>query len=110
MADIISSEMAAGRVNGKKKITSLDTAFKLKGNQPFSFLVVPKEDVTNGVISNVAEEIGLIVSLRCMTDSAAGDFPVYFHRWTEGSIVEIPAGAINLTTYDVYVGAGKAVD
>lgn len=104
----ITNEQAAGRILAKTKLTSLAAGYSIDG-KPFSILVVPKEDVTNGVISNVAEEIGLIVSCKCYADAEASDMPVYFHRYTEGAIVELAANAIDLTTYDVYVGAGMAI-
>lgn len=100
----VTTELSAGRINAHGKIASLATAFKK--NNPFSILIVPKADVTTGVISNVAEEIGLIVSVRTYQNDAAADLPVYFHRWTEASIVELPITAIDLNTYDVYWGSG----
>ena len=104
----ITNEQAAGRILAKTKLTSLAAGYTLNGN-PFSILVVPKADVTTGVISNVATEIGLVVSCKCYADAAASDLPVYFHRWTEAAIVELATNAINLTTYDVYVGSGMKI-
>ena len=99
--------MQAGRVNAHSKLTALP--FSLRTKQPFSIMLVPKADVTTGVISNVDENIGLIVSCKCFADTAASDLPVYFHKWTEASILELPENCIDLTTYDVYVGSGTAI-
>ena len=108
MSGHITNEQAAGRVLAHTKITSLAAGYSLDG-KPFSILVVPKADVTAGVISNVDTNIGLIVSCKCYADAAASDMPVYFHRYTEGAIVELAVNAIDLTTYDVYVGSGMAI-
>ena len=106
MGGYITSEKNAGRVLAKGKIESLTSAFNL-GGKPFSIIVVPKADVTDGIISIVSESIGLIVSCKCYAEDSAGDLPVYFHTWTEADIVEIAADAIDLDDYDVYYGAGE---
>jgi hypothetical protein len=106
MTGYITSEKNAGRVLAKGKLTSLTAAFNL-GGKPFSVLIVPVADVTEGVISNVAESIGLVVSCKCYAESAVSDLPIYFHTWTEADIVEIAADAIDLDDYDVYYGAGE---
>lgn len=108
MSGHITNEQAAGRILAKTKLTSLTAAYNLDG-KPFSILVVPKADVTTGVISNVDTNIGLVVSCKLYAESAASDLPVYFHRWTEAAIVELAITAIDLTDYDVYVGAGMEI-
>lgn len=104
---MISLEMQAGRVNAHSKLTALP--FSLRTKQPFSILVIPKVDVTTGVISNVDENIGLVVSCKLFADATASDFPIYFHKWTEAAILELPENSIDLTNYDVYVGSGTSI-
>jgi hypothetical protein len=108
MSGYITNEQAAGRISAKEKLTSLSEGFNLAG-KPFSILVVPKTDVTDGVISNVDQNIGLIVSCKLYADATASDMPVYFHKYTEALVVELGVNAIDLTAYDVYVGSGIVI-
>lgn len=92
----VSIPMSTGRVLAHGKITSLSAAFKLNGNIPFSIFVKPITG-TDDIVT---------VSCKCYLDSAASALPVVVGKWDEAAIVEIAAGAINLTQYDVYWGAG----
>lgn len=103
---IVSGEMQAARIAAHGKITSLTSAFKLASGNPFSIFVIPKANISNGVISQ-PDNVGLVVTLKCLQDDASAAFPVMFNTWTEAAIVQIDASAINLTTYDVYWGSGN---
>lgn len=101
------SEMFAGRINNHGKIASLTSAFSLSSGLPFSICVVPNADIATGVIESDATNLGLIVSCKTFQGESATGLPVYFNTWTPAAIVELPASAINLTTYSVYWGACK---
>jgi len=98
----ISEVSQSGRINSHDKVASLP--FSLEG-KAFTINVVPKADVAAGVITK-GETSGLIVSLKTYQNEAAKNYPVYFHQETLLSIVEIPADAIDLATYDVYWWCG----
>jgi hypothetical protein len=100
----VSSEMAAGRISSHKKITDLTNGFKLENGTHFTLFIVPKANVTAGVIG-VPDNAGLMVDCKLYQDDDSSDFPVLFNQWTEAAIQEISADAIDLTTYDVYWGA-----
>lgn len=79
------------------QITSLTNGFNLNG-LPFSIYVRPKSTVT---------ATDMVVNAKCITDSEASALPVPFNDWTPAAIVELAADAINLSSYDVYWGAGN---
>jgi hypothetical protein len=92
----LSDEQVAGRINCKGQIPSLSSAFKLKGEVPFSLFIIPVADSTAPII----------VSARLVHESVVGNCPFNVNCWNEPSVVELPANAINLTNYTVYWGAG----
>jgi hypothetical protein len=96
-----SETMVAGRLNSKGEITDLTSAFKLAGGLPFSICVVPKAATTDTL---------LIVELKLYHDDAASDFPCPISDWTPGNILEIPAEAIDLLSYNVYWGCGQKAE
>jgi len=96
-----SSQMVAGRINSKGEITDLTSAFKLSNGLPFSICVVPKDPTTDTL---------LIVELKLYHDDAASDFPCPISDWTPGNILEIPADAIDLLSYNVYWGCGQKAE
>lgn len=105
----VSDLMGSLRILSHGKITSLTAAFSLSNKQPFSIFVVPKANVTAGVIS-IPDNAGLLVGCKCYQDDNASDLPVLFNQWTEAAIIEVSATAIDLTTYDVYWAAGCDVE
>ena len=106
MKGYVSESMTAGRIVSKGKIAALP--FSFSSFNTFSIFVVPKANVTAGLIS-VPNDAGVLVSCKCYQDDASSNLPVLFNQWTEAAIVEIPTDGINLTTYDVYWGAGVDV-
>lgn len=105
----VSDLMGSLRILSHGKITSLTAAFSLSNKQPFSIFVIPKANIAAGVIST-PDNAGLLVSCKCYQDDNASAIPVLFNQWTEAAISEIGATAIDLTTYDVYWGAGRDVE
>jgi hypothetical protein len=103
----ISEAMRAGRIGSFGKITSLATAFKLEGEVPFSILIVPKADVTAGVITKTTDTSGLEVNCITTQNDTAAKYPVYFHEETLLAITEIAIDAIDLDVYDVYWNCGS---
>jgi len=97
----LSNEQRATRGIVHGKINSLATAFKLAAESPFTIVIVPKENVTSGVIASPANA-GLLVNMKMYEDDAASMYPVMFNWPSEALIYEIQAGAIDLAVYDVY--------
>ena len=102
----ISEVMGAGRVLSHAKIAELP--FKFNSANTFSVFIVPKANVTAGVIS-APDNTGILLNCKCYMDDNASNLPVIFNQWGEAAITEIPAEAIDLATYDVYWGAGADV-
>jgi hypothetical protein len=100
----VSPEMFAERVLAHGKIASLTTGFKFTVFIPFSIFVVPKSNVTTGVISSPSNA-GLLVNCKCFQDDVNSNLPVLFNQWSEAAIIEIAVNAIDLDVYDVYWGA-----
>lgn len=90
-------EMQFSRILTHGQITSMTNGFSLDG-EPFSIYVRPKGTVT---------AVDMTVSAKCIGDKNLSALPVPFNDWTPASIVELGANAINLSSYDVYWGAGK---
>lgn len=97
----VSPEMYATRLGSHGQITDLSSPFKLDPEVPFSICVVPKQATT---------DILLIVDLKLHQDDESSDFPVPLSDWTPGGIVEIPAEAIDLLSYDVYWACGTKAE
>jgi hypothetical protein len=93
----VSETVNAGRIVSHGKITSLTSAFSLTSGQPFSIFVIPK---------NGTDVLPITAVCKLMLDSAASACPISLYCWNEVMIVELGATAINLTTHDVYWGAG----
>lgn len=102
----VSEIMNSSRIVSHGKIAQLP--FKFTTFNPFSILVIPKANVTAGVIA-APDNAGLLVNCKCFQDDASSNLPVLFNQWTEAAIIEIPADAIDLDVYDVYWGAGANV-
>lgn len=102
----VSETMNSSRICSHGKIAELP--FKFTSFNPFSIFVVPKANVTAGVISS-PDNSGLLVNCKCFQNDNASDLPVLFNQWTEAAILEIPDAAIDLAVYDVYWGAGAYV-
>jgi len=102
----VSESMNAGRILSHGKISALP--FTFTSFNPFSIFVVPKANVTSGVIST-PDNAGMLVDCKCYQDDASSDIPVLFNQWTEAAIIEIAEDAIDLDDYDVYWGAGVDV-
>lgn len=92
----VSIPMSTGRVLAHGKITSLASAFSLPGGVPFS-IFINKLTGTNDILT---------VNCKCYLDNTASALPVVVGKWDEAAVSEIAAGAINLTQYEVYWGAG----
>ncbi|MBO6117382.1 MAG: hypothetical protein J6P44_02440 [Bacteroidales bacterium] len=93
--------MYAGRVNAHGKITSLASDFSLKNNEPFALYVHPK---------TFTEDVMMTVNLKAYKDTGFSDCPINFDMWNPVSVVGIKAGAIDLTLYDVWWGAGEGIN
>ena len=102
----VSETMRTGRIIWHTQITDLSNGFQLANAVPFSLLVVPKANVTAGVIS-APTNLGLVVSCRMYQDDDFFFFFLYFNTETVAAIMELDIDAIALDTYDVYVGCGS---
>ena len=80
------------------KVASLTNGFKLDDGRPFSVYVRPKSST---------DDVDVVVNAKCIGDSAASAIPVPLNAWSEAAIVELGNNAINLSSYDVYWGAGS---
>jgi hypothetical protein len=105
----VSDQMRSGRIVSHGKITDLTNGFKFKNEVPFSLLILPKINVTSGVIS-APTNIGLVVSCKMFQDDEFSDYPVYFNNETVAAIREIAPGAINTEEYDIYWGSGSKAE
>lgn len=99
----VSNEMIAGRLLSHGKIESLEQAEVF--DVPVSIMIVSKAKITGALIAPDSNQ-HLLVNLKLYQDDAASLFPCPIGQWTEGSIKEIAATAIELATYDVYWAAG----
>ena len=95
----MSSEMYSQRILSKGQITDLTKGFAL-GGVPFSIYVRKK---------SVSLETDLLVNCQLICDKEPGGFPVPVGDWTPAAIVKIAPGAIALSDYDVYWGAGEKI-
>lgn len=95
----MSSEMYSLRILSKGQITDLTNGFDLKG-VPFSIYVRKKA---------VSLDTDLLVSCQLICDNGFGEFPVPVSDWTPAAIVKLAPGAIALSEYDVYWGAGEKI-
>lgn len=85
------------RILSKGKITNLTNGFDL-GGIPFSIFVRKK---------TVTMDSNILVNCRLICDKSLGELPVPVGDWTPAAIVKIAPGAIALSDYDVYWGAGE---
>jgi hypothetical protein len=95
----MSSEMYSQRILSKGQVTDLTKGFDLNG-VPFSIYVRKKA---------VSLETDLMVGCKLICDNEFGEFPVPVGDWTPAAIVKIAPGAIALSEYDVYWGAGEKI-
>ena len=96
----ISEQMIAGRIVSHGQITDLSTAFSVSGNLPFTVWAQPKDDTVTSVMINC----------KCYQDEVASPAPVACGDWSPLAIVEIEAGAVDLTAVDLYWGCGYNVE
>ena len=96
----ISEQMIAGRIVSHGQITDLSTAFSVPGNLPFTVWAQPKDDTVTSVMINC----------KCYQDEVASPAPVACGDWSPLAIVEIEAGAVDLTAVDLYWGCGYNVE
>jgi len=87
------------RILSKGKISDLTKGFDL-GGVPFSIYCRKK---------TVSMEVDLVVSCQCICDKSMSDLPVPIGDWTPAEIVKLAPGAISLSDYDVYWGAGEKI-
>jgi len=104
----VSDQMRSGRIVSHGQITDLTAGFKPVNAVNFSIVVIPKANITTGVIS-APTNIGIMVSMAMYQDDDFSDYPVYFNNETIALIKEIEADAIDLDTYDVYWSSGSKV-
>jgi hypothetical protein len=95
----MSSEMYSLRILSKGQITDLSKGFGLNGI-PFSIYVRKK---------TVSLETDLLVGCQLICDDRFSEIPVPVGDWTPAAIVKIAPGAIALSEYDVYWGAGEKI-
>lgn len=88
------------RVWSHGQITDLSTAFSVPGNLPFTVWAQPKDDTVTSVMINC----------KCYQDEVASPAPVACGDWSPLAIVEIEAGAVDLTAVDLYWGCGYNVE
>ena len=96
----ITDMMRASRIPNGGLIEELP--FSLN-DEPFSICVIPKANITDGVISQ-PDNIGLIIPVVLLNSDTAKNFPVFFCQWTEAAIKSIHEDAFAIETYDVYYG------
>ena len=101
---VVSSEMRFSRINKHGKIASLSSAFSLTDKAVFSIVIIPKTNITAGVVAQ-PDNAGIIASVKMYHDETASDYFFKFLEETPASIIEIPATAIDLSKYDVYWGS-----
>lgn len=92
------SDFQFTRILKHGKIASLSSAFSIENDAPFSIYVKPVVE---------SDDADILVNCKCMCDSEASALPVPLNEWTPAAIKEISANAINLSSYDVYWGAGN---
>ncbi|HCY40429.1 MAG TPA: hypothetical protein DHV48_03610 [Prolixibacteraceae bacterium] len=105
----VSDQMRSGRIVSHGQITDLTNGFKPTNEVTFSIIVIPKANITAGVIS-APTDLGIMVSMAMYQDDGFSDYPVYFNTETIALIKEIEADAIPLETYDVYWASGSKVE
>jgi hypothetical protein len=94
----ISEQMRSSRILSHGKIASLESAFSLHGEIPFSLFIVPTDDPT--------ETAPVLIDCKLYQDDDSSDCPFALNCWNEAAVVEIADSAIDLTKYDLYWGAG----
>jgi hypothetical protein len=101
----VGNEMRATRFVSGGKIANLATAFRVTGDSPFSITVIPKANVSSGIIS-APTDLGIIVSCILYEGDAAVAHPFYFNEPSIALIYELPANSIDTSIYDVYWHSG----
>jgi hypothetical protein len=91
--------MYSQRILSKGQIADLTNGFSLNGI-PFSIYVRKK---------TVSLETDLLVNCQLICDNEPGEIPVPVGDWTPAAIVKIAPGAIALSEYSVYWGAGEKI-
>lgn len=94
------STMYSLRILSKGQITNLSQGFRLGSGDSFSVFLKPKK-VTMDTCS--------LIQCKLLGDTEFGNFPVPHNDWTPGAIKEIAPNGIDLTSYDVFWGAGTNV-
>jgi len=97
----VSESMFAGRILSHGQITSLDSAFSLTNNEPFSLFLL--------AASATDETLPVLVNCRLYQDDASANCPFVANQWNEPAIVEIAASGVSLTSYTAYWGAGSDI-
>jgi hypothetical protein len=97
----ISETMFAGRILSHGKITSLDAAFSLTNNEPFSLFLV--------AASGTDETLPVLVNCKLYADDEAANCPFVANQWNEPAVIEVAASGVSLTDYTVYWGAGSDI-
>lgn len=91
------------------EIETLADGFSIKGNQPYSICVIPKDNIVDGVIS-IPDNAGLLVECKTLLNNDNKPLPAMFNDWTPASIVFIKPAAIDLDTYRVFFVAGTKLE
>ena len=97
----ITEILNAGRVLSKGQITAPNATFGLQDNVPYSLFLHPKESTT---------DITAVISVRLQQDIDFGLMPFNVNCWTEGSVWTANITSELLAKYDIYWGAGQAVE
>lgn len=98
MGKFVTEQMRANRILSHNEILDLDSAFSLHGGIPFSLFIITTDDPT--------ETAPILVDCKLYQDDDSSDCPFNLNQWSEASVVEIAAEAIDLTKYRVFWGAG----
>lgn len=93
------SGLYGGRILATQKITDLTSALSTTDGEPFSILIIPKTEA----------EGFLTVNCKLLRDDTAKGRPIRMNYWSEEALSEISAEAIDLTLYDVWIGASDVI-
>ena len=105
----ITDGMQSGRLNSHGEIITLSSGFSLENDYPFTIFIIPKANISNGIISQPTE-IGLIVNCSLYADDIQSDCPFILGQWSEAYLSSLGVNSIDLDIYRLFWGSGFKVN
>jgi len=101
----INQSMSAARILSHGEVTDLSEGFSLKGEVPFSILILPAAAIDNTEVET-PEKFAVLLNCELYLDKSESPLPVILGQWSEAAMLRIAPDALNLTDYRLFWGAG----